>query len=516
MFSAERLKILQVVLYLFELFGNFKKELIVSVAAREIVNYINGRWTRPSEARPLTVFNPATGRPITSVLLSSAADVDEAVKSAKRAFTEWRATALSRRIELLSRLRDLVASHKEELALSITLEHGKILGDSRGEMTRALENMTQALNIGLMQSGYLANIAGGISEYSRRVPMGVFCGITPFNFPVMIPFWFMPYALLAGNTYVLKPSEQTPITITRIFELIHEAGFPSGAVNLVHGDAVAAQSLLEHPDIVGASSVSSTPVMKMIWEKATRLGKRVQCQGGAKNFIVVTADVSRIKVVPHILDSVFGNSGQRCLAGSNVVLVGPRNFYRKMIADLRDAARQMKVGDGAASGAQMGPVISAAARDRILSYINRGIREGARLTLDGREVNPLGEPGGYWLGPTIFTEVRPEMSIACEEIFGPVMTVLCAETIDEAIAMIQGSGYGNAAMIFTENGKTAQRFREDDFAVGNVGINIGLPAPIPPFPFGGMKDSFRGDLHGQGRDAIQFFTQEKVIIERWL
>lgn len=478
-------------------------------------NYVNGRWAAPHSSRtPLPVKNPGTGEVLAQVPLSSSEDVHAAVCAARDAFPTWSRTPLPKRLAYLSDLRDLLKAHLGELAEFITMENGKVFHEAEGELQRAFENATKALDVSALSGKLLTNIASGnIMEYVRREPVGVCFGITPFNFPAMIPFWFFSYALACGNTYVLKPSEQVPMTMTRIFELIDRAGFPPGVINLVHGDGETVQALLEHPVRARVSSVSSTRTMDAIAEKAAACGKEYQCQGGAKNFIVVMPDSEQEKSVPHIIESVYGNAGQRCLAGSNVVAVG--GSYEPLKEKLVAAASQICVGYGLDPETTMGPVISQEAKDRITGYIERGVAEGATLLLDGRGVGVPDYPDGYYLGPTIFSDVLPTMAIAKEEIFGPVMTLLRARSLDEAIAMIHASEYGNAAMLFTESGGAAERF-EEEVTCGNLGVNIGLPAPIPPFPFAGMKRSFRGSLHGQGDDAIEFFTQKKVVIKRWL
>ena len=489
----------------------------MSVETLVLDNYIGGKWVTSKSRDFIDVTNPATGGIISRVAISTKRDVDLAVESAKHAFEEWRHVPLNQRIGYLSRLRQLLIEHSEEIARIITVEHGKVLADARGEMVRVIENATKALDVDLVAGKILSNIAAGqIQEYSMRVPIGTFSIVTPFNFPAMIAFWSLPYAILTGNTLIIKPSEQAPITMNRIFELIHEAGFPPGVVNLLHGNKVVVDHLLEHPDISGVCSVTSTPAMKAIHQKAALSRKRFVCQGGAKNFVVVLPDVDHDKIVPHIIDSFYGNSGQRCLAGGNLVVVGhSERRYRVFVRKLLDAAQKIRVGNGLENVSTMGPVISQAAKERIIEYIEQGIQEGAQLILDGRTTEVKDYPKGYWLGPSIFTEVTQEMTIATEEIFGPVMPILRAETLDEAIATANASNFGNAGMIFTSNAKARQQFKYE-LNVGNIGIDIGLPAPIPPFPFGGMKDSFRGDLHGQGDDAAKFFTQEKVIIERCL
>ena len=480
-------------------------------------NYVGGEWFNVASEYIIDVRNPATGDVLCRVPISGRVETTIAVSIAKDAFDSWRNTPLSKRIGYLSSLRNLLIRDSDEIASFITLEHGKVLNDSQGEMQRTIENATKALDIDLTHGKLLTNIsAGRIDEYSVRVPMGVFCAITPFNFPAMIVFWFLPYAVASGNTFIVKPSEQTPTTMNKIFELIHEAGFPKGVINLLHGNVETAERLLAHPDIVGVSSVGSTPAMKAIWEKATQNGKRAQCQGGAKNSVVVLPDINPDKIISHIIDSFYGNTGQRCLAGGNLIVAGHNNKQlQALLEKLVSAAKAIRVGSGFKEGVTMGPVISNSAKERIVSYIDRGVKESAHLILDGRSITVKGYPNGNWLGPSIFTDTMPNMAIAKDEIFGPVMPIIRLEDLDEAIEIINASDLGNAAMLFTSNGKSAQKF-EYEVQSGNIGINIGLPAPIPPFPFGGMKSSFRGDLHGQGEDSIRFFTQEKVIIKRWL
>src|SRR3989344_1463279 len=474
-------------------------------------NYIGGRWVvAQSHKIPLPVENPGTGDVLAHVPCSDTRDIASAVEAARDAFPLWARTPLPKRLSFLSDLRDLFGAHLDELARLITIEHGKVLHEAAGELQRAFENATKALDVSALSGRILPNMASGnITEYERREPVGVCCGITPFNFPVMIPFWFFPYALACGNTYILKPSEQTPLAISRIFDLIHEANFPPGVINLVHGDKNAVNALLRHRVLSRVSSVSSSFTMDVIAKKAAACGKEYQCQGGAKNSIVVMPDVALETVVPHIIDSVYGNAGQRCLAGSNVIAVG--DIAGSLQEALVARALDLRVGYGLDSESMMGPVISHKAKQRIVGYIEKGIAEGARLLLDGRNCEVPEYPNGHYLGPSIFGDVAPEMAIAKEEIFGPVMMLLRARNLDEAIAMINMSEYGNAAMLFTDSGSAAAQF-EYETACGNLGINIGLPAPVPPFPFAGMKGSFRGNLHGQGDDAISFFTNKNVVI----
>lgn len=465
-----------------------------------IKNYIDGKWIGSRTERFIKTKNPATGELLSRVPMSTEEEIEQAVQAAKSAFPAWRETPPVERARYLFKLKNLMEEHFEDLARVITIEHGKILPEAKGEVRRAIENVEVACGIpSLMQGKILQDIAKDIDSYFVRVPIGVFAMIAPFNFPAMIPMWFLPYAVACGNTYIIKPSEQVPLTMSMIFSLMDQVGFPGGVVNLVNGDKNTVNALIEHPDIVGISSVTSTPVAKEIYKKAAQYGKRVQCHAGAKNFLVVMPDADLEKSVPNIINSVYGNTGQRCLAGANVIAVG--HVYQKLRTELLRAAKHLT----------MGPVISEKAKQRIISYIETGIKEGAKLILDGRKVT---SEKGYYLGPSIFDEVTPDMKIANEEIFGPVMTILKAKNLEEAIEMINTNPYGNGAIIYTESGKSAREF-EYKVNCGNIGVHIGLPAPMAFSPFGGMKNSFFGDLHGQGQDAIDFFTHKKVVIKRW-
>ena len=476
-------------------------------------NYIGGRWIESKAEEFLTVKNPGTGETIAEVPLSTHEDVDAAVGEARKAFEEWSSVPLPERVSMLVKLRNLMTEKFEDLARLITIEHGKTLEESKGDMRRTLENIDAAIGaLSLAQGSFLQEVARGIDERMMRVPVGVFAIITPFNFPILIPFWFLPYALACGNTVVIKPSEQVPKCMNEAMKLFEEAGLPKGVVNIVHGDKGAVDALLEHPEVKGVTSVTSTPVAKYIYAKAASQGKRVLCQGGAKNFLVVMPDADMERTVPSILTSVFGNAGQRCLAGSNVVAVG--GIGDELVKLLVEEASKIRVGYGLDEGVDMGPVISEEAKRRIEGYIEKGVEEGAKLLLDGRNVKVDKYPNGYYLGPTILDHVRPDMVVAREEIFGPVMTVIRAESLDEAIDMINSNPFGNAAVIYASNGKVAREFAQR-VECGNIGVNIGLPAPMAFFPFCGMKDSFFGDLHGQSPDAFEFFTHKKVIIERW-
>ncbi|MDA2936318.1 CoA-acylating methylmalonate-semialdehyde dehydrogenase [Patescibacteria group bacterium AH-259-L05] len=483
------------------------------MSVKKIKNYINGQWVESSSSRVLDVENPGTGEILAQVPLSTRQEVHKAVKAAKDAFSQWKEVTPTERVGYLFKLKFLLEKNKEELARIITQDHGKVIDDARGEMKRAIENVEMAIGTpSLMQGKILQNVSKGIDEYFIRVPLGVFAAIAPFNFPAMIPFWFLPYAVATGNTYILKPSEQVPLTMKRVFELIDEVGFPPGVLNLVNGDKVAVDALIENEDIVGISSITSTPVAEYIYHKAAEHNKRVQCGGGAKNSLVVMPDADLEKTVPNIIDSVYGNTGQRCLAGANVIAVG--EVYAELKKRLVESAKKIKVGYGLDKSITMGPVISQKAKEKILSYIDKGLEQGAKLILDRRSIRVKEYPQGHYLGPCIFDEVKQEMVIACDEIFGPVMTIIKAKDLDEAIEIINRGPHGNAAMIYTTNGKSAREFslRVD---CGNIGIQIGLPAPVAYFPFVGMKKSFFGDLHGQGQDAVDFFTHKKVIISRW-
>ena len=481
--------------------------------AETLKNYIGGKWTVSDSKRVLDVQNPATGEAIARVPLSTAGEVRSAVAAAKAAFPAWRETPPLVRARYMFRLKALLEEHFEDLARTVTAEHGKIIDEARGEVRRAIENVEVAAGVPSLMMGYNAeDIAVGIDEDCVFQPIGVFACVAPFNFPAMVPFWFLPYAVACGDTYVVKPSEVCPMSQSRLFELLDAADLPPGVVNLVNGDKEAVDALLADPDVAGVSFVGSTPVGRYIHATAAAHGKRAQCQAGAKNALVVMPDAVIDRTVAAILTSAYGTAGQRCLAGSLVVAVG--DVYEPLKAELVRAASRIKVGDGLDESTQMGPVVSKKSLDRILSYIEKGLAEGARLLLDGRKVKVEGYPKGYFVGPTLFDRVRPEMTIAREEIFGPVLGIVRVDTFDEAVATIEALPYGNAASLFTSSGKWAREFRYR-VPCGNVGINVGIAAPIASFPFAGMKDSFFGDLHGQGRDAIQFFTDRKVVITRW-
>jgi malonate-semialdehyde dehydrogenase (acetylating)/methylmalonate-semialdehyde dehydrogenase len=483
------------------------------MAIQKLQNYVDGEWVESLSPGALDIRNPATADVIAQVPLSTAAEVSEAVEAAQYAFEGWRETPPYTRARYMFRLKEIMEDRFEELARTVVCEHGKIIDEARGEVRRAIENVEVAAGTPSLMMGYnMEDVAQGIDEDCVYQPLGVFCCVAPFNFPAMVPMWFMPYAVTCGNTYVVKPSEQCPMSMNLIFEMLDEVDFPPGVVNMVNGDKVAVNALLEHPDMKGLSFVGSTAVGRALYAKAAANGVRAQCQSGAKNCMVIMPDANIDKTVANTLTSAFGTAGQRCLANSLFVTVG--DVYDRIVDKLVQAAANIKLGDGLDESVQMGPVVSQKSLDRILGYISKGLEEGATLLLDGRGATVEGYPNGYFVGPTIFTDVTPGMTIAREEIFGPVLSIIHVENFEAALDVINTSNYGNAASLFTTSGKWAREFKYRAIA-GNLGINIGIAAPIASFPFSGMKDSFFGDLHGQGRDAIQFFTERKVVITRW-
>lgn len=485
-----------------------------NASAELIENYVGGRWVHAEAGEVQEVRNPATGEVLGRVPLSSAADVDAAVAAAQAACPGWRATPPQERARYLMRLREVLDRHREDLARVIVTYMGKTLEDARGEVQRGIENVETACSASTLMMGYgLEDGAGrGIDEDVVHQPLGVFAGITPFNFPFMIALWFWPYAIATGNTYVLKPSEQDPMTQQRVFELIDELGLPAGVLNLVHGGTEAVTALLDHPLVQGVSFVGSTKTARYVYARAAAAGKRVQASGGAKNAAVVMPDADLQAHLPSLMNSLFGAAGQRCLANSLII---PVSSAREAAVDaIAAAASGLRVGDGLEPGVDIGPVVSAGARDRIVSAIDLGISEGATAILDGRKLSVPERPDGYFVGPTVLDGVQPGTHTYTEEIFGPVVGMTPVATLDEAISLINASPYGNGATIFTESGAAARKFRYEVQA-GNVGINVGVPAPVAWFPFSGAKGSFFGVLHPQGRDAVRFFTETKVVISRW-
>jgi malonate-semialdehyde dehydrogenase (acetylating)/methylmalonate-semialdehyde dehydrogenase len=478
-----------------------------------VQNYIGGHWAAASGADTLPITDPSSGEEIGRTPLSTWHDVDTAVKAAREAFPMWRSTPAVERARVLFRLKALLDEHKEELARSVTREHGKILPETRGEVQRGIENVEHACGIPALLAGdTLEDIAPGIDCETVRQPIGVFGIITPYNFPVMIPMWFWPYAVATGNTVVLKPSEQDPLTHQKIVALAEEAGLPAGVLNVVHGGQEAVEAVCDHPDIVGVSFVGSSDVAKTVYRRASAAGKRVQALGGAKNHLIVLPDADLDLTLEACSSSVFGSSGQRCLAGSFVVGVG--DAWTPLRERMLERAASLRLGNGLEAETDMGPVISARHRARVKAFIDQGASAGVKLTLDGRGATVPGREGGFWVGPTVFEDVPFDTSIGTEEIFGPVACLNRAKDLDEAVSWMQSSRFGNACSIFTTSGRAAREFRYRA-GISMIGINIGVAAPMAMFPFGGSKGSFYGDLKAQGRDAISFFTDARVVISRW-
>jgi len=477
-------------------------------------NYIDGDWVESSAKKTLDVIDPAKDRTIAQVPLSGAAEVDEAVEAAQEAFAEWRETPPTTRARYMFRLKQAMEDRYDEIARVLVQEHGKVIDEARASVRRGIDNLEVAAGIPSLMMGEVLEdgAAAGIDEEAVRQPLGVFSVISPYNFPALVPFWFWPFALATGNTFVVKPSEQVPLTQMKCFEIIDEVGLPPGVINMVNGDKDVAHALMTHPKVQGVSFVGSTPVARHIYKTAAAHGKRAQCQGGAKNCLVVMPDAELDRAVPNMIASCFGCAGQRCLAGSLLVAVG--DAYEPLKARFCELARGIKTGYGLDETAQMGPLASKAHMNKVLGYIDSGVKEGAKLLLDGRGVKVPDFPGGYFVAPTVFDEVSPEMTIAKEEIFGPVVGIVRVKDLDEAIELIHSSPYGNAASLYTQNGAAAKQFRYQVQA-GNIGINVGVAAAMAFFPFGGFKDSFFGDLHGQGKDVITFYTERKIVITRW-
>jgi len=477
-------------------------------------NYINGQWVNSHSAETINVVNPATKEILALVPYGDATtkDIDDATAAAHQAYLDWKNVPVIKRIQPLFRLKQLLEENRDEISHLITLESGKTLAESVGEIQRAIENVEVACATPmLMQSDFLENIATGIDEFMIRQPLGVTACIAPFNFPAMISFWFLPYAIATGNSMIIKPSEKVPLTMMKIFELLHQLDLPKGLVNLVHGGKASVDGILDHPQIKSVSFVGSTAVARYIYARGTANGKRVQAQGGAKNPVVVLPDADIEMTSQIITDSVYGCAGQRCLAASVVITV---DDDRKVKESLFEAAKSRTVGYGLNNGVDMGPVISTESKTRIEGLIDKGIAEGASVLLDGRNKKVTGYETGNFISPTILENLSLTGELIRTEIFGPVMSLIHMKTVDEAIAFINQGVYGNMACLFTSSGSSARKFRNESMA-GNIGINIGIAAPMAQFPFSGWKDSFFGDLHGQGKHAIEFFTQTKVVVERW-
>jgi len=478
-----------------------------------LTNFIGGRWVPSRASEFLDVHNPATGETIARTPLSTGEDLDAAVAAAKAAFPGWRDTPAVVRARSLFRFRQLLEDHFEELAATVTREHGKTLDESRGSVRRGIECVEVACGTPSLMMGYgLENIASGIDCNVIRQPLGVCAAIVPFNFPAMVPLWFLPFAVATGNTFIVKPSEQVPLTQCLMVRLLEQCDLPPGVVSLVNGGRSVVEAICDHPDIRAVSFVGSTAVAKAVYQRGTHAGKRVQALGGAKNFIVVMPDADLDRTTEIITESFFGCAGERCLAGSVLLPVG--SVHAEARDRLEAAAKALRVGDGAEKGVGMGPVISAAHRARVVGYIEKGVAEGAKLVLDGRAKTVAERPGGYFLGPTLFDGVTPSMTIGRDEIFGPVASITPVKTLEDAIAVMHAHPNANATSIFTSSGKAAREYARLATA-SMVGVNIGVAAPMAQFPFGGAKDSFFGDLKAHGRDAYEFYTDKKVVISRW-
>jgi malonate-semialdehyde dehydrogenase (acetylating)/methylmalonate-semialdehyde dehydrogenase len=482
----------------------------------EIRNYIDGKLDE-SEGETLEVINPALFKKIGEVPDSTTDEVDSAVDAARNAFEDWGATPPVTRARCLFRLKELLEENFERLSRIQTMEHGKTIDESRGETRRGIEMVEVATGIpSLLMGRNLKDVAAGVDEYLYHQPLGVFGIIPAFNFPFMVPLWFAPFAVATGNCIVIKPSPRTPITQTILSELVEEAGFPPGVWNVVHGGERAASRLIDHKDTKGAAFVGSTSIGREVYRKCGEAGKRAIVQGSAKNFLVVMEDADRKKTILSLISSFYGNTGQRCLAGSNLIIVGKDDgFYRSFVGKFVEESKKIRVGYGLDESVQMGPLQSVQGKERVKRFIETGLNEGAKIRLDGREPKIIGNyPAECYLGPTVFEGVTTDMKIGKEEIFGPVASVMRAENLDEAIEMVNTNQYGNAAAIFTKSGRAAKEF-QSGVEAGNIGINLGVPAPMAIFPFCGMKSSFLGILHGQGQEAIRFFTENKLVIERW-
>jgi len=479
--------------------------------AHEVRNLIGGEWIGRDGRETEPVYDPATGEIIAETPLSTAEDVDRAVKKAEEAFPGWSSTPVVERARVLFRFKALLEEHQEELRDLVTLENGKDAKDAGGEVRRGIEVVEFACGMPTLLMGETArDVARGVDNASYRYPLGVVAAITPFNFPCMVPLWTIPIAIGAGNTYILKPSERTPISAVRLGELLEEAGLPDGVFNIVNGAREAVDAILEHPGIKAVSFVGSQPVAEHVYTSGAAHGKRVQALAGAKNSMIVLPDAVLEKAVPNIISSAYGNAGERCLAGSVLVAVG--EVADRLVEAVKESAQAMKVGPGGEEGSELTPVIRDSHREKVRGYIDLGEEEGATVVLDGREP-PLEE--GFFMGPTILDGVNGEMRVAREEIFGPVLSVVRVESLDEAIEFTNGSPFGNACSIFTENGAAVRHWRETIDA-GMLGVNIGVAAPMAFFPFNGVKNSFYGDLHATGKDGVRFFTENKVEITRWL
>ncbi len=477
-----------------------------------IPHWANGARLDGTSGRTANVTNPATGEVTAQVSLAGGQDADLVIGSATAAARPWGSTSLTTRTQVVFRFRELLDARKEELAAIITGEHGKVLSDALGEVSRGLEVVELACGIGhLLKGGYSEQVSSGVDVHSKRQPLGVVGIISPFNFPAMVPMWFFPVAIAAGNTVVLKPSEKDPSAAMWIAELWKEAGLPDGVFNVLQGDKEAVDALIDHPDVKAISFVGSTPIARYVYERSSSNGKRVQALGGAKNHMVVLPDANLDLAADQAVSAGYGSAGERCMAISVVVAVGP--IGDELVAKIADRTRSLRTGDGT-RGNDMGPLVTQAHRDRVAAYVEEGETAGAKVVVDGRDVRPDGDADGFWLGPTLFDNVRPEMSVYTDEIFGPVLSVVRADTYDEAVALVNSNPYGNGVALFTNSGGAARKF-EVDVEVGMVGINVPIPVPMAYYSFGGWKSSLFGDSHAYGAEGVQFFTRGKVVTSRW-
>ncbi|WP_326569277.1 CoA-acylating methylmalonate-semialdehyde dehydrogenase [Amycolatopsis rhabdoformis] len=476
-----------------------------------VPHWIDGARFSGVSSRRGEVFQPATGEVARQVALAEAADVDTAVASALKASRDWAESSLAQRTKIMFAFRQLVDAHRDELAALITAEHGKVLSDAAGEVQRGLEVVEFACGIAQVLKGeHSEQVSRGVDAYSLRQPLGVVAGITPFNFPVMVPMWMFPVAIACGNTFVLKPSDRDPSASVRLAELFSEAGLPPGVLNVVQGDAAAVNALLTHPDVAGVSFVGSTPIARHVYETATAAGKRVQALGGAKNHLVVLPDADVAGAADAAVSAGYGSAGERCMAISVVVAVG--DTADELVSAIASRTRALVTGPGVDASSQMGPVVTAAARDRIVSSVDAGAEAGASVVVDGRSIVVPGE--GFWVGPTLLDHVTPDMTVYTDEIFGPVLSVVRVSTFEEALSLVNANPYGNGTAIFTTDGLAAREF-ERRVTVGMVGINVPIPVPMAYYSFGGWKDSLFGDTHVHGAEGVRFYTRTKAVTSRW-
>ena len=481
---------------------------------RHITHWIDGAHVHSASGREGPVYDPATGQQTATIGFAADAEVDAAVAAAKAAFPDWRATSLSGRAETMFQLRHLLDAHRDELAATITSEHGKVLSDAAGEVARGLENVEFACGIpSLLKGGYSEQVSTGVDVYDIRQPLGVVAGITPFNFPIMVPLWMLANAIACGNTFVLKPSEKDPSVSLRVAELIAEAGIPAGVVNVVQGDRAAVERLIEHPDVRAISFVGSTPIARSIYERGTARGKRVQALGGAKNHMVVLPDADVDLAADAAVSAAYGSAGERCMAISALVTVG--DVAVPLVDAIRERVLKLRVGPGVDPDSDVGPLVTREHRDRVAGYLDSGPRSGAEVVVDGRGLEaPAANPDGFWLGPCLLDRVEPGNPAYDDEIFGPVLSVVRVDTYDEAVALVNDNPYGNGTAIFTRDGGAARRF-QFEVECGMVGVNVPIPVPAGFYSFGGWKASLFGDTHMYGPEGVRFYTRGKVVTSRW-